>query len=83
MLFQFKVILYSATCYKGKLHTSLPQRPLFSPENSLYIYTHLYAHNHLVKKEEAAKICVSSGLVVQFFFLIFYFVFDRRFLDML
>ena len=81
MLFQFKVILYSATCYKGKLHTSLPRSS--SPENSLYIYTHLYAHNHLVKKEEAAKICVLSGLVVQFFFLIFYFVFDRRFLDML
>ena len=76
MLFQFKVILYSATCYKGKLHTSLPRSsshsagPLFSPENSL-------------KKEEAAKICVLSGLVVQFFFLIFYFVFNRRFLDML
>ena len=79
MLFQLKVILYSATCYKGKLryHGHLPTAATVFPENSSYIYTHLYAHNHLVKKEEAAKICVLSGLIVQgFFFLIFYFVFD-------
>ena len=50
-----------------------PQRPLFSPENSPYICTHLYAHIHLVKKEEAAKICRLSGLVVQVFFSDFLF----------
>ena len=33
-----------------------PQRSLFCPENSPYIYTHLYTHNHLVKKGDAAKI---------------------------
>ena len=56
----------------------LPTAATISPENSPYIYTHLYAHTHLVQKEEAAKICVLSGLVVQvfFFFLIFYFLFD-------
>ena len=80
MLFQFndkqkKDILYSPMqpAIRANFATTVifPQRPLFSPENSPYICTHLYAHIHLVKKEEAAKICRLSGLVVQVFFFWF------------
>ena len=65
--------------YHGHLPTAAT---VFPGKQPLYLHSSLRSQPS-GKKEEAAKICVLSGLVVQFFFLIFYFVFDRRFLDML